>query len=229
MIDDHHIDPQAPDSEEEFARLRKLLRSLPEVPAPENFEQELQRRIQEVKEARTPWWKGLFSGERIFFRIPPIAYGAAATVAVVFIGYYIITSRNVLEPPPAPSPPPTEQTIPSPVESPSEEGRENREGKSSPTLLPEKNVTSGYEKKPEKENNLRMERGIAPAAEPLTPERLLEKTTEEPAYLFRSRGAYDIEMEDSLAQIDSLVSPDSLQNTRVPRQIKSKKKLPPDK
>jgi|GEM_PF-4244080 len=229
MTDDHHPDPQIPDSEDEFARLRKLLHSLPEVPAPDNFEQELLRKIQDVKKTRAAWWKRLLSGERMVLHIPPIAYGAAATVAVVFIGYYIITSRNVLETPPAPPPPSTEEVIPSSTATPSGATEPSREEKVYPPAPVENDVSSGGEEKAGGKKVLRIAPQPTPAAKPTEPKQLIEDTKEEPAYLFQSRGAYGLGMEDSLNQIDSLMLLDSLQNTRVRQQSKSKKKLPPDK
>lgn len=80
-------------SDPKLQHLVQDIRSLQKISAPENFEQLLAQRIRDSHSIRLPWYKRLFIPQIDGgFAFPVYAYSSIATIAVVVIGYYVIST-----------------------------------------------------------------------------------------------------------------------------------------
>ena len=85
-------------SDPKLQHLVQDLRSLQKISAPANFEQLLAQRIRDSHSIRLPWYKRLFIPQIDGgFAFPVYAYSSIATIAVVVLGYYVISTTMNFE------------------------------------------------------------------------------------------------------------------------------------
>ncbi len=83
------------DPDEAFVPLLRDLRAMPKIDAPLDFEYQLKQRLAAASVPRLSWWQRLPVINLGFLRVPALAYGPVAGMAVLAFTLYVYETRDL--------------------------------------------------------------------------------------------------------------------------------------